>query len=652
MRRCHAVHPRAVLDPFFQGNPEGHPGPSDGAAGSRTCAAAGTLPASEGAVPLADGAEASVGAIRSAFLFSAQRPGAGLPMHPLHNADVLTITLPPSVHDHEQGYDGREEPGEERVDDEGRLMTPDAADDFHLAGWFHDDRQDTEVSHHAGGLMLPGDAQMVTGGHGSVRELRAQRADPDTSGNNGHRADDDAHFGARGLMLAIAVPDPPESMYSPHVAELEAKEAPHRIKRRAIELIEEKEMFPEDAWRQARAEEEAHLRRVAPAAHGMTRLRVKHGHSGRGAGGAQGRELPVDRRFLIPKATEEELSARRHSPLFDEAEFKRLIAAGLPTGSAEKAKEEEHHVSHLTEEVPELDEATRRKMRDQMRELTGESDEDEEPEAFAGDDMAELWEEGLEGGGAGAPVLQQLRYRDVPVIPALSRHGHRHGNHSIESHLNDLHSPRFIAGVRGHHGGDHASMDHAPVEGEQYNPLGRGKVAGSFHSHNAGLQGQPHPHIDTAHVPEHGAHHHVGQSKRFASALGVRPHHEDPQEYVDDEEWHVEVAKRSDGPLTTAGSAFLHLYAGSLGRVTGPLATRLPTYLVVVEVEPHSSLRLPVPTAFDDVMLVVIGGSGRVGGGDPHKMDEADALERHEMDHHVDGPSFTREMRERKRNAQ
>jgi len=104
--------------------------------------------------------------------------------------------------------------------------------------------------------------------------------------------------------------------------------------------------------------------------------------------------------------------------------------------------------------------------------------------------------------------------------------------------------------------------------------------------------------------------------------------------------------------MTTAGSAFIHLYAGSLGRVTGPLATRLPTFLVVVEVEPHSSLRLPVPTAFDDVMLIVIGGSGRVGGGDPHKVDEDDAAHRHSMDHHVDGPSFTREMTERRAREQ
>lgn len=236
----------------------------------------------------------------------------------------------------------------------------------------------------------------------------------------------------------------------------------------------------------------------------------------------------------------------------------------------------------------------------------------------------------------------------MPVLPALSRHGHSHGDHGKESHRNDLHSPRFIAGVRGHHGGEHAAMDHAPVEGELYNPLGRGKVVGAFHSHNAGLQGQPHPHIDTAHVPEHGPHHHVGQSKRFASALGIRPHHEDPMEYADDEKWHTELAKRSDGPLTTAGAAFLHLYAGSLGRVTGPLATRLPTFLVVVEVEPHSTLRMPIPTAFDDVLVVVIGGSGRIGGSDPHKLDEADALERHEMDYHVDGPSYTMANRERR----
>jgi len=85
--------------------------------------------------------------------------------------------------------------------------------------------------------MLPGDAQMVTGGHGTVRELRAERADESTSGANAKRAHASAHFGARGLMIAIAVPDPPMSMYSPHVLELEAQEAPNRMQRRATELI-------------------------------------------------------------------------------------------------------------------------------------------------------------------------------------------------------------------------------------------------------------------------------------------------------------------------------------------------------------------------------------------------------------------------------
>ena len=127
------------MDPYYKGSLEGHPSSTDEAAGTRSCAAAGTSPASKGASPIGSSTEASIGAIRSAFLFSAQRPGAGLPLHPVHNADILTISLPPSLHDHEDGYDGADGPGEQ-VDGDGHLTSPDAADDFHLAGWYHDDR--------------------------------------------------------------------------------------------------------------------------------------------------------------------------------------------------------------------------------------------------------------------------------------------------------------------------------------------------------------------------------------------------------------------------------------------------------------------------------------------------------------------------------
>jgi len=220
----------------------------------------------------------------------------------------------------------------------------------------------------------------------------------------------------------------------------------------------------------------------------MNRIRVKHGF-----GGGEGK-APVDTRFLIPPASEEELNARKGSPLFDAKLFLRLIKEGKPTGAAEKVPDEKHITGHLTEAVPELDEDARRRARslrgDDEDDFDIEDDEeDEEPEEFAVDDAAELWVEGLEGGGAGAPVLQQLKYRDVPVLPALSRHGHSHADHEQASHLNDLHSPRFVAGVRGHHGGEHASLDHAPSEGDLYNPLGRAKVVGAFHSHNAGLNG-------------------------------------------------------------------------------------------------------------------------------------------------------------------
>jgi len=135
---------------------------------------------------------------------------------------------------------------------------------------------------------------------------------------------------------------------------------------------------------QARAEEEAHLRRMASQAYGMRRLRLKLGH--------EEAKVAGDRRYLIPNPTEEELQARRHSPLFDEKEFMRRVRLGLPTGPAQRTKKEAKVVSSLSEEVPSID--------------SSDSDEEEmDSVEFGGGDAEELWEEGLEGGGAGAPVL-------------------------------------------------------------------------------------------------------------------------------------------------------------------------------------------------------------------------------------------------------